>query len=71
MLALLGCKAEIYQGLNEEQANTILSVLLRHGILAEKNTSKNGCSIAVEESQIVQTRQTTPTWTRWWRPWSP
>ena len=55
MLALLGCKAEIYQGLNEEQANTILSVLLRHGILAEKNTSKNGCSIAVEESQIVQT----------------
>lgn len=51
---LAGCKAEIYQGLNETQANTMLSVLLRHGISAEKVAAKNDFSIAVEESQIVQ-----------------
>ena len=54
ILMLAGCKAEIYQGLSEEQANTILSVLLRHGISAEKTSAKGGHSIAVEESQIVQ-----------------
>ena len=32
VLLLAGCKAEIYQGLSENQANTMLSVLLRHGI---------------------------------------
>lgn len=51
---LAGCKAEIYQGLSENQANTMLSVLLRHGISAEKIAAKNNFSIAVEEKQIVQ-----------------
>ncbi len=54
LLLLAGCKAEIYQGLSENQANTMLSVLLRHGISAEKVTAKNSFSIAVEEKQIVQ-----------------
>ena len=54
VLLLAGCKAEIYQGLSENQANTMLSVLLRHGISAEKVTAKNSFSIAVEEKQIVQ-----------------
>ncbi len=53
-LLLTGCKAEIYQGLSEEQANTMLSVLLRHGIAAEKVAAKSDFSIAVEEKQIVQ-----------------
>ena len=53
-LLLSGCKAEIYQGLSENQANTMLSVLLRHGISAEKVAAKNDFSIAVEEKQIVQ-----------------
>ncbi|WP_418765017.1 type III secretion system inner membrane ring lipoprotein SctJ [Mailhella sp.] len=53
-LLLAGCKAEIYQGLSENQANTMLSVLLRHGISAEKVAAKNDFSIAVEEKQIVQ-----------------
>ncbi len=53
-LLLAGCKAEIYQGLSENQANTMLSVLLRHGISAEKVAAKNSFSIAVEEKQIVQ-----------------
>lgn len=54
VLLLAGCKAEIYQGLSENQANTMLSVLLRHGISAEKIAAKNDFSIAVEEKQIVQ-----------------
>jgi type III secretion protein J len=57
MLALLllsGCKTEIYQGLSENQANTMLSVLLRHGIPAEKIAAKAGFSIAVQENRIVQ-----------------
>ncbi|WP_295639523.1 type III secretion system inner membrane ring lipoprotein SctJ [uncultured Mailhella sp.] len=53
-LLLAGCKTEIYQGLSENQANTMLSVLLRHGISAEKIAAKNDFSIAVEEKQIVQ-----------------
>lgn len=53
-LLLGGCKAEIYQGLSETQANTMLSLLLRHGISAEKVAAKNDFSIAVEEKQIVQ-----------------
>ena len=36
LLLLTGCKTEIYKGLSENQANTMLSLLLRHGIHAEK-----------------------------------
>lgn len=54
VLVLTGCKAEIYQGLSENQANSMLAVLLRHGISAEKVAAKNDFSIAVEEKQIVQ-----------------
>ena len=54
LLLLTGCKTEIYQGLSENQANTMLSLLLRHGIPAEKIGSKNGYSLAVEENRIVQ-----------------
>lgn len=53
-LLLSGCKTEIYQGLSENQANTMLSVLLRHGIAAEKISAKNGFSIAVQENRIIQ-----------------
>ena len=41
VLLLAGCKTEIYQGLSENQANTMLSVLLRHGISAEKVAAKS------------------------------
>lgn len=54
LLLLAGCKTEIYQGLSENQANTMLSLLLRHGIPAEKLSAKNGYSIAVQEGRIVQ-----------------
>ena len=54
VLLLSGCKAEICQGRSGNQANTRLSVLLRHGISAEKVAAKSDFSIAVEEKQIVQ-----------------
>lgn len=54
MLLLAGCKTEIYQELSENQANTMLSVLLRHGIPAEKTSSKGGYNISVDENRIVQ-----------------
>ncbi len=53
-LFLSGCQAEIYQGLSETQANTMLSVLLRNGISARKTPAKSGYSVSVEESSIVQ-----------------
>ena len=43
LLLLAGCKTEIYQGLSENQANTMLSL-----------SAKNGYSIAVQEGRIVQ-----------------
>ncbi len=51
---LAGCKTEIYQGLGEEEANTMLSVLLRHGIQAEKSSVKSGYSVSIDEKNIVQ-----------------
>ena len=54
LLLLTGCKTEIYKGLSENQANTMLSVLLRHGIHAEKVGAKDGYSLSVDENRIVQ-----------------
>ena len=53
-LLLAGCKTEIYQKLSEEEANTMLSVLLRHGISAEKSAAKSGYTIAIDKAHIVQ-----------------
>lgn len=54
LLLLTGCKTEIYKGLSENQANTMLSLLLRHGIHAEKIGAKDGYSLSVDENRIVQ-----------------
>lgn len=53
-LLLAGCKTVIYQGLEEEEANTMLSVLLKHGIQAEKSSVKSGYSVSIDEKSIVQ-----------------
>ncbi len=54
-LCLLGCQVEVYKGLTEDQANTMLSTLLRRGIKAEKIAEgKNGYTLAVDETQLVQ-----------------
>lgn len=58
VLLLAGCKVEIYTGLSEEQANQMLSTLLRHGIAAEKVAAgKNGHALSVEDGQLVQALQ--------------
>ena len=36
VLLLSACQTEIYTGLDEEQANAMLSVLLKRGVQAEK-----------------------------------
>ncbi|MBQ3059978.1 MAG: type III secretion inner membrane ring lipoprotein SctJ [Desulfovibrio sp.] len=51
---LVGCKVDMYTGLSEEQANQMLSTLLRRGIEAEKiSAGKNGYTLAVDDSQLI------------------
>ncbi|WCB48207.1 type III secretion system inner membrane ring lipoprotein SctJ [Nitratidesulfovibrio vulgaris] len=55
LVLLTGCKAELYKGLNEEQANTMLATLLKRGIEVEKQSEgKNGYTLSVERRQVVQ-----------------
>lgn len=52
---LAGCQVEIYQGLTESQANSMLATLLKHGIAAEKTSAgKAGFALSVEEKQLIQ-----------------
>jgi type III secretion protein J len=54
-LLLTACKVEVYTGLDEGQANLMLGTLLKRGIAVTKeNKGKNGFSLLVEESQMVQ-----------------
>lgn len=54
-LALLGgCKAEVYQGLSEQQANEMLALLLKYGISSEKKQDKTGFKLSVDDTRIVQ-----------------
>jgi type III secretion protein J len=54
-LALAGCQVEVYRELSEEQANSMLAVLLKRDIQARKLAEgKKGFSIPVEEKELVQ-----------------
>lgn len=55
VLVLAGCKSEVYQGLSENQANAMMAVLLKNGIVPEKTSTKTGYTLAVESDQVVQT----------------
>ena len=58
MLLLAACQTQIYTGLDEEQANAMLIVLLKRGITAEKvPMGKTGYAISVEDKQIVHALQ--------------
>ena len=58
ILLLAGCQTQIYTGLDEEQANSMLSVLLKRGISAEKTSvGKTGYAISVEDTQVVRALQ--------------
>ena len=57
-LLLSACRTQIYTGLDEQQANDMLSALLKRGIAAEKAMAgKTGYAIAVEEGQVVRALQ--------------
>ena len=57
-LLLSACQTEIYTGIDEEQANAMLSVLLKRGISAEKSAvGKTGYAISVEDGQVVRALQ--------------
>lgn len=54
-LLLAGCQVEIYQGLTESQANTMLATLLKHGINAQKvSAGKTGFTLSVDDNQLIQ-----------------
>ena len=54
LVALSGCKTELYSGLGEAEANNMVSVLINNGISANKGRDKKSgkFTIEVERSQI-------------------
>ena len=53
--SLSACNVDLYQGLTEKQANTILATLLKNSIEAKKvSQGKKGFSILVDESKLIQ-----------------
>lgn len=57
-LLLTACKVEMYTGLTEEQANEMLSTLLKRGIAAEKaSAGKTGYTLSVESDELVRSLQ--------------
>lgn len=54
-LFLSACQVEVYQGLNEHQANEMLSLLLKNGIkVRKKSMGKTGFTLSVEEERLIQ-----------------
>ncbi len=55
LLALTGCKVDLYSNLQENEANEIMAVLLNHGIACDKILGKeNRCSLRVEKSDVAK-----------------
>ena len=58
LMLISACRLDIYTGLEEEQANAMLSVLLKRGIQAEKAPAgKNGYTISVDETELIEALQ--------------
>lgn len=54
-LALTACQTEVYSGLQETEANLMLSTLLERGIETEKlSQGKNGFTITVDKKDLVR-----------------
>ncbi|WP_456639480.1 type III secretion system inner membrane ring lipoprotein SctJ [Bradyrhizobium sp. USDA 10063] len=54
LLALTGCKADLYTKVQEREANEMLALLLNKGVDAVRVTAKDGTStIQVEEKQVA------------------
>ncbi len=55
LLLLGGCKVELYTGLQEQEGNEMLALLLKHGIQSEKQPGKdNMVSLFIEEDQTAR-----------------
>jgi type III secretion protein J len=55
LLALTGCKEQLYSGLDQQEASAMLLVLSQHGLDASKRATKEGGeSIFVDESRIAE-----------------
>ena len=50
---LAGCKSELYSKLDETEANQMLALLIYNKIPADKEVSKEGISLRVEEDRFV------------------
>lgn len=58
VLLLSACRVELYTGLKEDQANQMLSVLMRNGVAAEKGgDARKGLSISADERDVVRALQ--------------
>lgn len=58
VFSLVGCEVEMYSGLHEDEANVMLSTLLKHGISASKKAAgKSGLTLSVESGEMVQALQ--------------
>ncbi|MGY3361464.1 type III secretion protein J [Bradyrhizobium sp. GM0.4] len=54
LLALVGCKADLYTKVQEREANEMLAVLLKNGVDALRVAAKDGTiTIQVEQTQIA------------------
>ncbi len=53
MPLLTGCKSELYSKLDETEANQMLALLIYNKIPADKEVSKEGISLRVEEDRFV------------------
>jgi type III secretion protein J len=55
VLLLCGCRQDLYNGLEENEANRMLSALLENGIAAEKALKgKNGVTLSVPGDEVVR-----------------
>lgn len=55
VLALAGCKIELYAGVSQKEGNEMLALLRSEGISADKQPDKDGkIKLLVEESDIAE-----------------
>ncbi|MEL7348072.1 MAG: type III secretion inner membrane ring lipoprotein SctJ [Pseudomonadota bacterium] len=52
-MALAGCRADLYSGLTEKEANDMLAVLLAANISAEKVVIDDGVTLQVDEEDLL------------------
>lgn len=53
LLAVAGCKAELYSGMSEREANEMVAALLTAGIPASKSAGAEGQSIMVDDARFA------------------